>query len=205
MPYKWRGARQRQRFKKSVFAQRILKEQVPSCCSFVPSMRDYTDDLTAAENSLRSVIDRLGRQTYGADYLARLGVTERSVKSWARKRDDERPPTVGHREPVWATAASPTGAVFAPISMGNRFRPSLAPIRVCRFPMSAPRIGPARAPMPPNGRPRSKPRPAPARALSKRTCRRRVMESGALVRPCHRLAERVVKCCFLRLQLMQAA
>jgi hypothetical protein len=52
-------------------------------------MRDYTDDLSAVENSLRLIIERVGQDTYGADYLPRLNVVPKSIKDWERNRTRE--------------------------------------------------------------------------------------------------------------------
>jgi len=52
-------------------------------------MRDYTDDLAAVENSLRALIERIGGQTYGVDYLVRMGVTKASLQAWQKSRDRE--------------------------------------------------------------------------------------------------------------------
>jgi hypothetical protein len=52
-------------------------------------MTDYTDDLAAAENSLRRIIERVGRDTYGDDWLARLGISDAIIRRWRANRDRE--------------------------------------------------------------------------------------------------------------------
>ena len=52
-------------------------------------MRDYTDDLAATENSLRLIIERIGRDSFGDDYLGRFGVSADVLRRWERSRAAE--------------------------------------------------------------------------------------------------------------------
>lgn len=52
-------------------------------------MRDYTDDLAAVENSLRLIIERVGQDAYGGDYLLRMNVGPKSIRDWEKNRTRE--------------------------------------------------------------------------------------------------------------------
>lgn len=51
-------------------------------------MQDYTDDLAAVENSLRRIIERVGKDAHGDKWLETLVKADR-LKHWQKKLDDE--------------------------------------------------------------------------------------------------------------------
>lgn len=52
-------------------------------------MRDYTDDLAAVENALRRIIERVGSDLHGHEWLVALGVKQKTLATWGRSRDRE--------------------------------------------------------------------------------------------------------------------
>lgn len=53
---------------------------------------EYLEQLAAVENALRRIVDRIGNETFGRDYLGSLGVSEERKARWAknRAREEER-------------------------------------------------------------------------------------------------------------------
>jgi len=52
-------------------------------------MNDYTDDLAAVEQSLRLVVERVGRDSFGQYYFPGFGVSAQKVAKWKTARDRE--------------------------------------------------------------------------------------------------------------------
>jgi hypothetical protein len=50
---------------------------------------DYTDDLFALENSLRTIIDQIGLENHGGKYLGALGVSSGAQGNWETRRERE--------------------------------------------------------------------------------------------------------------------
>src|SRR5258706_13994118 len=68
---------------------KIREFRTSICHDGVLVMADYTDDLAAAENSLRRVIERVGRDAHGDQWLKPLGITEKEIKKWEGHRERE--------------------------------------------------------------------------------------------------------------------
>lgn len=50
---------------------------------------DYTDDLAGVENTLRRLIEHVGRRAHGSSWLSEFGVGESRVAAWRRRQERE--------------------------------------------------------------------------------------------------------------------
>src|SRR5258706_3666623 len=51
-------------------------------------MSDYTDDLAAAENSLRRIVERIGKESFGDKWLTNFAATDK-IKEWENSQKRE--------------------------------------------------------------------------------------------------------------------